>query len=142
MEPFYTAEHRLLIGVYCPVAEHRLLTGVYSPVAEHRLLTGLYSPVAEHRLLTGLYCPVAEHRLLTGVYSPVAEHRLQACGPQQLRHTGSVVARAWAQKLSMQLRSCSMVCGTLLDQGSNLCPLHWQVDSHLLHHQGRPSLSF
>ena len=100
------AEHGLLTGLYS-VAEHRLLTGMYSPVAEHRLLTGLCSPVAEHGLLTGMYSPVAEHRLLTGVCSSVAEHRLQACGPQQLQNTGSVVARARAQKLSMQLRSCS-----------------------------------
>ena len=86
-------------------AVHRLLTGVCSPVADHTLLTGVFSPVAEHRLLTGACSPVADHTLLTGVYSPVAEHRLQACGPQQLQHTGSVVAagsvvaRAWAQKL-------------------------------------------
>ena len=26
----------------------------------------------------------------------------------------------------------SMACGIFLDQGSNLCPLHWQVNSHLL----------
>ena len=25
--------------------------------------------------------------------------------------------------------SCSMVCGIFPDQGSNPCPLHWQVDS-------------
>ena len=25
--------------------------------------------------------------------------------------------------------SCSMECGFFLDQGSNLCPLHWQADS-------------
>ena len=25
--------------------------------------------------------------------------------------------------------SCSMACGIFPDQGSNLCPLHWQVDS-------------
>ena len=25
--------------------------------------------------------------------------------------------------------SCSTACGIFLDQGSNLCPLHWQADS-------------
>ena len=25
--------------------------------------------------------------------------------------------------------SCSAACGIFLDQGSNLCPLHWQADS-------------
>ena len=29
-----------------------------------------------------------------------------------------------------------VACGIFPDQGSNLCPLHWQVDSLLLHHQG------
>ena len=36
--------------------------------------------------------------------------------------------------------SCSTACGILPDQGSNLCPLHWQADSQSLHHQG--SLDF
>ena len=31
---------------------------------------------------------------------------------------------------------CS-ICN-LLDQGLNLCPLHWQVDSYPLYHQGSP----
>ena len=38
--------------------------------------------------------------------------------------------------------SCSTACGILLDQGSNLCPLHWQVDSQPLYHQGSPFLVF
>ena len=32
--------------------------------------------------------------------------------------------------------SCPVACGIFPDQGSNLCPLLWQVDSLLLHHQG------
>ena len=28
--------------------------------------------------------------------------------------------------------SCSAACGILPDQGSNPCPLHWQVDSFFL----------
>ena len=35
-------------------------------------------------------------------------------------------------------RSCSAACGILPDQGSNLCPLHWQADSQPLRHQGSP----
>ena len=31
-----------------------------------------------------------------------------------------------------------MVCGIFLDQGSNLCPLHWQLDSHPLALQKSP----
>ena len=34
---------------------------------------------------------------------------------------------------------CSMVYGVLLDQGPNLCPLHWQAAPHPLGHQGSPS---
>ena len=32
----------------------------------------------------------------------------------------------------------SAACGILPDQGSNLCPLRWQVDSQQLIHQGSP----
>ena len=34
--------------------------------------------------------------------------------------------------------SCSEASGIFPSQGSNPRPLHWQVDSHLLHHQGSP----
>ena len=34
--------------------------------------------------------------------------------------------------------SCSAACGIFPDQGSNSCPLHWQMDSYPLHHQGSP----
>ena len=33
---------------------------------------------------------------------------------------------------------CSAVCGIFLDQGTNLCLLHWQVGSLPLSHQGSP----
>ena len=32
--------------------------------------------------------------------------------------------------------SCSAARGIFLDQVSNLRPLHWQADSHMLSHQG------
>ena len=35
--------------------------------------------------------------------------------------------------------SCSVACGIFLDQGSNPCHLHWQVDSLPLSHQGSPN---
>ena len=38
--------------------------------------------------------------------------------------------------------SCSTACGILPDQGSNLCPLHWQADSQPLRHQGSPLVFF
>ena len=34
--------------------------------------------------------------------------------------------------------SYSVACGIFPDQGSNPCPLHWQVDSQPLCHQGSP----
>ncbi|KAJ8779522.1 hypothetical protein J1605_012406 [Eschrichtius robustus] len=34
--------------------------------------------------------------------------------------------------------SCSVACGIFPDQGSSLCPLHWQADSQPLRHQGSP----
>ena len=37
--------------------------------------------------------------------------------------------------------SCSAAGGIFLDQGSNPCLLHWQVDSQPLDHQGSPMLS-
>ena len=36
--------------------------------------------------------------------------------------------------------SCSAARGIFPDQGSNLCPLHWQADSQPLRHQGSPTL--
>ena len=32
--------------------------------------------------------------------------------------------------------SCSAACEIFLEEGSNLCPLHWQLDSYPLDHQG------
>ena len=61
--------------------------------------------------------------LLTAVATLVAEHTLWS--------TGSV--------LVLLGLSCSKARGILPDQGSNLCPMHWQVDSLLLDHQGHVS---
>ena len=38
------------------------------------------------------------------------------------RHTGPVLVVPWL--------SCSTACGAFPDQGPNLCPLRWQVDSN------------
>ena len=45
----------------------------------------------------------------------------------RLYSTGSVVVASWL--------SCSEACRIFLDQGSNPCPLHWQVNSYPLHHR-------
>ena len=47
------------------------------------------------------------------VASLVVEHGLQSAGSVVVAHG----------------LSCSAACGTFLDQGSNLCLLHWQADS-------------
>ena len=43
------------------------------------------------------------------------------CGPQWLQHLGSVVV--------LHGLSCPKACGIFPDQGSDPCPLYWQVDS-------------
>ena len=65
---------------------------------------------------------IAVRRPLTIAASLVAEHGL--------RRAGSVVVAHGP--------SCSAACGIFPDQGSNPCPLHWQVDSQPLRHQGSP----
>ena len=50
------------------------------------------------------------------------------------RHSSSVVVRHGL--------SCSLVYGIFLDLRSNLCPLHWWVDSHPLYYQGSPTHHF
>ena len=89
---------------------------------------------------------IAVRSLLIAVASPVAGHRLQACGLQQLWHAGSVVVAHGLQSAGSVVvahgLSCSAACGIFPDQGSNLCPLHWQADSQPLCHQGSPSDAF
>ena len=56
-----------------------------------------------------------------------------ARGLQQLWHSGSVVAARGLQSTGSVVvahgLSCSTACGIFPDQGSNPCPLHWQLDS-------------
>ena len=70
----------------------------------------------------------------------------RACKLQQLQHMDSVVAVSRPQSTDLvvvvQGLSCSAACGILLDQGSNPCLLHWQVDSLPLSHQGSPCSPF
>ena len=68
--------------------------------------------------------------------------RPQAQGLQWLRQAGSAVAAAGSAVLVVHGLSCSTACGISLDQGLNLCPLHWQVDSYPLRPQGSPYMCF
>ena len=56
--------------------------------------------------------------------------------PLLLRSTGS---RRAGSAIVAHGPSCSTACGIFPDQGSNLCPLHWQADSQPLYHQGGPT---
>ena len=56
--------------------------------------------------------------------------------PLPLRGTGS---RRAGSVVVAHGPSCSVACGIFPDQGSNLCPLHWQADSQPLRHQGSPT---
>ena len=49
---------------------------------------------------------------------------------------GVRVLGSWASVVVAHGLSCSVACGIFPDQGSNPCPLHWQVDSKPLHHLG------
>ena len=62
--------------------------------------------------------------LLLAVPSLVAEHRFYS---------------VWVSAIVPHGPSYSVACGILLDQGSNLCALHWQADFQLLDHQGSPA---
>ena len=71
------------------------------------------------------------------------------CRAQALGHMGFSSCSVWAQQLRFlgpgaqaHRVSCSMACGIFLDQGSNPCILHWQVDSLPLSHQGSPITIF
>ena len=55
--------------------------------------------------------------------------------PLLLRSTGS---RRAGSVIVAHGPSCSAACGIFPDQGSNLCPLHWQADFQPLRHQGSP----
>ena len=66
-------------------------------------------------------------RLLFVVVSPVEDHGLQD---------------AWFSVVLVQRFSCPMAFRIFLDQGLNLCPLHWQADSYPLCHQGSPFFLF
>ena len=59
--------------------------------------------------------------------------------PLLLRSTGS---RRAGSVIVAHGPSCSAACGTVPDQGSNPCPLHWQADSQPLRHQGSPQTFF
>ena len=75
------------------------------------------------------FCVGGEQGLLSScdVRSP-HPNSFSCCGVRALGTPASVV---WARGLS-----CSAARGVFLDQGSNPCLLHWQMDSHPLYQKG------
>ena len=65
----------------------------------------------------------------------VVENRLQAhrqlchCGGQS-SHCADFSCKAWTPGSVWHGLACSEACRIFLDRGSNLCPLHWRVDSY------------
>ena len=55
---------------------------------------------------------------------------------------GSTGSRRAGSVVVAHRPSRSAACGIFPDQGSNLCPLHWQADSQPLRHQGSPTFIF
>ena len=81
------------------------------------LLQGLFSSCSKLELLCSCSAQASHWSGFSCCRAPALEHRFSSCG-------------AWL--------SCSEACGILWDRGSNPCPLHWQVDSLALSHQGSP----
>ena len=52
------------------------------------------------------------------------------------------VSGVWASAVVVLRLSCPTICAIFPDQGSNPCPLPWQVDSYPLDHQGSSSHPF
>ena len=91
------------------------------------------------------YSLVAMCELLTVVASPIAEQGSRAGRLPYLQHMDSAVAAPGLQSTGSTVvahgLSCSTACGIFQNQRSNLCFLHWQVDSLPLSHQGSPRIT-
>ena len=75
----------------------------------------------------------------SGGHSSSRRMGLSLSRPLLLWNTGS---RRAGSVIVAHRPSCSVACGIFPDQGSNLCPLHWQADSQPLRHQGSPAGGF
>ena len=68
-------------------------------------------------------------------------HRLSSCSQQAREHTDSAAQHVSSVVATHRLSTVAhgLSRGIFLDQGSNLCPWHWQVDSYPLCHLGSPA---
>ena len=94
----------------------------------------------------GLHCGGSFHcwAQALGTQASGAAHRVSSCDQLALEcvdfsNCGTEAHKLWlsgpraqAQQLWCTGFSCSTACGIFLDQGSNPCPLNWQVDSYPL----------
>ena len=69
--------------------------------------------------------PVVPHGFPIAAASPVAQRRLQAHGLQLVVAHGLLSTDSGVMGQGL---SCLMACGIFPDQGSNPCPLFWQVE--------------
>ena len=101
-------------------------------------MAGKYNYFVLFKKLLSFDC--ARSSLLPGLSSSSGERGLLCWGSGLLtwwllllqstgsRHAGSLAA-ALCSAVGVHGLSCPVACGIFLDQGSNLCPLHWQADS-------------
>ena len=89
-----------------------------------RCCSGSFSGCSERRLLS-LPCACAGFSLWSLFF-------LLGTGSRALR-----LQQLWPMGLS-----CSVACGIFVDQGSNPCALHWQVDAYPLSHRGNAWMKF
>ena len=87
------------------------------------------------------YSPVAMHELPIVAASFVADHRLQGTWSSVVAALVVAALVVAALVVAAHGLSCPAAYGIFRDQESNPCPLHWQVDSYPLGHQGSPLLS-
>ena len=94
--------------------------------------------VGSSLLWVGSFSSCAEWGLLCSCNAQASHcSEFSCCETQDLGTWASVAVacRPYSKHVSVVVThqlSCSMACGFLLIQGSNLCPLHWQVWS-LIH---------
>ena len=82
-------------------------------------------------------------------FSLVVKNRVSplCCSAQASRFRDFSCCRAWSPGHTCSVAvvhklSCSAACGVFMDQGLNLCLMHWQADSLPLSHQGSPGIWF
>ena len=96
----------------------------------------LFFGCARSSLLCRLFSSCGECRLLSSWGAWASHWSGFSCCSVGSRHVGFSSCSKQASVVVVHGPSCSVAYRILLDQGLNLCPLHWQGDSYPLHHQG------